>query len=168
VRDASTAKVLDRERLAAALEERRVRGEKVVFTNGCFDILHVGHARYLAEARALGDLLVVGLNSDHSVQALKGPGRPLVPQEERAEMLAHLASVDYVCIFPEATPVSLIEAVRPAVHVKGGDYQLDDLPEAEAVRRGGGEVVIVSLVPGRSTTNIVSRILEAYADPPTP
>src|SRR5437764_9538988 len=100
-------KILERDELAGELDARRARGEQIVFTNGCFDILHVGHARYLAAARALGDLLVVGLNSDESVRGLKGEKRPLIPESERAEMLAHLACVDYVCIFPECRPDSL-------------------------------------------------------------
>ncbi len=157
-----TGKILSRAALVSALEPRRARGERIVFTNGCFDILHVGHARYLAQAHALGDLLVVGLNSDNSVQMLKGPQRPLVPENERAEMLAHLASVDYVSLFDEERPDALIEVVRPHVHVKGGDYREEDLPEAAVVRRHGGKVVIMPLVEGRSTTNIIRRILEAY------
>lgn len=152
-------KVLGREELAAALDPRRVRGDRIVFTNGCFDILHVGHARYLEQARALGDLLVVGLNSDSSVRMLKGRDRPIVPQEERAEMLAFLASVDYVSIFDESRPDALIEVVRPHLHAKGGDYREEDLPEAEAVRRHGGRVVILPLVEGRSTTNIIGKIV---------
>jgi rfaE bifunctional protein nucleotidyltransferase chain/domain len=157
-------KILSREALAAALEPRRARGERIVFTNGCFDILHVGHTRYLAQARALGDLLVVGLNSDSSVQGLKGPQRPLVPEDERAEMLAHLACVDYISLFDEQRPDALIEVVRPHVHVKGGDYCEEDLPEAPVVRRHGGRIVIVPLVEGRSTTNIIRRILEVYGE----
>lgn len=151
-------RILERTALGCALEARRARGETVVFTNGCFDVLHVGHARYLAQARALGDLLVVGLNSDESVRGLKGEGRPIVPEMERAEMLAHLASVDYVCIFPESRPDALIEVVRPDIHVKGGDYREEDLPEATVVRRHGGRVVIMPLVEGRSTTNVIARI----------
>jgi rfaE bifunctional protein nucleotidyltransferase chain/domain len=158
-----SGKVLSREELADALAARRDRGERIVFTNGCFDILHVGHARYLAQARALGDLLVVGLNSDTSVRGLKGSQRPLIPQAERAEMLAHLESVDYVCLFDEARPDSLIEAVKPHIHAKGGDYRVEDLPEAEVVMRHGGEVVILPLVEGRSTTNVITRVLEAYS-----
>lgn len=159
-----TEKILSREALAAVLESRRQRGERIVFTNGCFDILHVGHARYLAQARALGDLLVVGLNSDRSVQALKGPCRPLVPEGERAEMLAHLECVDYVSIFDEDRPDALIEVVRPAIHVKGGDYREEDLPEAAVVRKHGGHIVIMPLVEGRSTTHLITRILEAYRE----
>jgi rfaE bifunctional protein nucleotidyltransferase chain/domain len=151
-------KIKDRQSLAEALAVRRARGEKIVFTNGCFDILHVGHARYLAEARALGDLLVVGLNSDVSVRELKGPARPIVPEDERAEMLAHLAVVDYVCLFDESRPDALIEVVRPHVHAKGGDYRPEDLPEAAVVRKHGGEVVVLSLVHGKSSTNIIEKI----------
>src|SRR5579872_1520133 len=158
----STPKVLSRAALAEALEPRRQRGERIVFTNGCFDILHVGHARYLAQARSRGDLLVVGVNSDASVRALKGPLRPLVPEEERAEMLAHLASVDYVCLFDELRPDALIEIVRPAAHVKGGDYRAEDLPEAPVVHKHGGRIEIVPLVEGRSTTNIIARVLETF------
>jgi D-glycero-beta-D-manno-heptose 1-phosphate adenylyltransferase len=155
---AASDKILDRESLSRALEIRRGRGEKIVFTNGCFDILHVGHARYLAEARELGDLLVVGVNSDLSVRGLKGANRPIVPETERAEMLAHLESVDFVCLFDEERPDALIEIVRPHVHAKGGDYRPEDLPEARVVRKHGGEVVILSLSKGKSSTNIIERI----------
>src|SRR2546422_5562131 len=119
-----TGTTLSRSELSLALEAHRTLGERIVFTNGCFDILHIGHARYLSAARALGDLLVVGLNSDESVRGLKGDKRPLIPESERAEMLAHLACVDYVCIFPESRPDSLIEVVRPDIHAKGGDYRI--------------------------------------------
>ncbi len=156
-------KILAPEDLVAALSKQRAAGRKIVFTNGCFDILHVGHARYLAQARALGDLLVVGLNSDASVRGLKGPSRPMVPEDERAEMLAHLESVDYVCLFSESRPDSLIALVKPHIHAKGGDYRVEDLPEAEVVRNNGGEVAILPLVEGRSTTNIIARILETHS-----
>jgi len=162
----AAAKVVGREQLGRAVAEARGAGRRVVFTNGCFDILHIGHVRYLADARALGDLLVVGLNSDASVRRLKGERRPLVPQDERAEMLAHLAAVDLVCIFDEDTPDELIKVVRPDVHAKGGDYRADDLPEAPLVRSLGGQVVIVPLVEGRSTTLIVNRILSVYGAEP--
>jgi rfaE bifunctional protein nucleotidyltransferase chain/domain len=155
-------RVVSRTDLADILAGHRLRNETIVFTNGCFDILHVGHARYLAQARALGDLLVVGLNSDDSIRGLKGDNRPLVPQEERAEMLAHLASVDYVSIFEETRPDALLEVVRPDVHVKGGDYRAEDLPEAPVVLKHGGRIEIIPLVEGRSTTNIVGRILEMH------
>ena len=142
----------------------RAEGKRVVFTNGCFDVLHVGHLRYLREARELGDALVVGVNSDASVRRLKGPQRPIVPEEERAEMLAGLACVDYVTVFGEATPIATIGRLRPHVHVKGGDYEAETLPETAVVRGGGGEVVIVPLVPGRSTTDIVRRISQAVSE----
>jgi rfaE bifunctional protein nucleotidyltransferase chain/domain len=161
---AALDKVRTRESLVDALAGHRAAGHRIVFTNGCFDILHVGHARYLAQARELGDLLVVGVNSDESVRGLKGDNRPLVPEAERAEMLAHLASVDYVCLFAEERPDALLELVRPHIHAKGGDYRADELPEAAVVRKHGGEIAILPLVAGRSTTNIVSRVLELYGN----
>jgi D-beta-D-heptose 7-phosphate kinase/D-beta-D-heptose 1-phosphate adenosyltransferase len=153
--------LIPRSDLAALGEALRAQGQRIVFTNGCFDLLHVGHARYLAAARALGDALVVGVNTDESVRRLKGPGRPLVPETERAELLAALRAVDYVTLFPEATPEAVIALLRPDMHVKGGDYRLEDLPEAEAVRRGGGRVVLLPFTEGRSTTSLVERIREA-------
>ena len=163
------AKVISRDEAAAAAARARAEGRRVVFTNGCFDILHVGHARYLAAAHDCGDLLYVGVNSDESVRMLgKGPGRPLVPEAERAEMLAHLSSVDGVIVFNEPTPIALIEAIRPDVHVKGGDYRAEDLPEAEVVTRYGGRVEIMGLVEGRSTTNIVRAILAVHGSVPVP
>ncbi|MCC6729669.1 MAG: D-glycero-beta-D-manno-heptose 1-phosphate adenylyltransferase [Chthonomonadales bacterium] len=153
-------KVLTRPDLALALDARRQRGERIVFTNGCFDLLHIGHARYLTQARALGDALVVGLNSDASVRVLKGPSRPIVPEDERAEMLAHLECVSFVSIFDEPRPDDLIALVRPAIHVKGGDYRAGELPEARVVRQHGGRVVIMPLVEGKSTTAVIARILD--------
>ncbi len=134
----------------------------MVLTNGVFDILHVGHARYLAEARALGDALVVAVNSDESVRGFKDPLRPIVPLAERMELLASLCCVDYVAVFETRTPAPLIEKVRPAIYVKGGDYAESDLPEAVIVRGYGGDVQILSLVAGRSTTNIIARVCAAY------
>lgn len=155
----ASERVLDRDALAVLLETSRA-GRTVVFTNGCFDILHVGHLRYLEAAKTLGDVLVVGVNSDVSVRGLKGPDRPVVGEKERAEMVAGLKPVDYVVIFCEATPVETIEVLRPDVHVKGGDYGPDDLPEAATVRSYGGRVVIVPFVPGASTTEILARVKE--------
>ena len=149
-----------------SLEEllQRPRQGRWVFTNGCFDLLHVGHLRTLAWARAQGDVLVVGVNSDTSVRSLgKGPSRPLVPQEERAEMLAGLSCVDYVVIFDEPTPLPLLEQLRPEVHVKGGDYRVEDLPETPLVQSYGGQVLITPLVPGRSTTTL-EALLRATPD----
>ena len=140
---------------AAALREG---GARVVFTNGCFDILHAGHVRYLAAARALGDYLILGLNSDASVRRLKGETRPVNSAEDRAEVIGALKSVDAVVIFGENTAEKLIGAVRPAVYVKGGDYTRETLPEARIVESYGGEVAFIPLVEGKSTTNIIARV----------
>lgn len=135
----------------------REAGETVVFTNGCFDLLHVGHVQTLSRAKAEGDRLVVGVNSDASVARLKGPQRPINPEMDRAALLASLRCVDAVVIFAEDTPVETLRALRPDVHVKGGDYRLEDLPEAEVVQSSGGRVVLIDLVPGRSTTSMIER-----------
>ncbi len=140
--------------LLKTVESVRATGLKVAFTNGCFDLLHVGHLHTLERARSEADLLVVGVNSDHSVTRLKGPKRPLVHQDDRAELLAGLACVDYVTIFEQDTPVELLEQLRPDVHVKGGDYRPEDLPETPVVERHGGRVVIAPILPGRSTTRL--------------
>ena len=136
----------------------RAAGRRIVFTNGCFDILHAGHVEYLRQARSLGDVLVVALNSDASVRRLKGSDRPIVPEAERAGLLAALRSVDHVVLFDAESPRELIELVRPDVYVKGGDYNIEMLPEAPLVEGLGGEVVLVDYVGGRSTTQIVERI----------
>ncbi len=136
----------------------REGGKKIVFTNGCFDIIHAGHVRYLSKARSFGDCLAVGLNSDASVKRLKGKSRPVNSQLDRAEVLDALAAVDYVIIFDEDTAEDLIAKVKPAVYVKGGDYTLDNLPEAKIVQSYGGRVEFVKLVEGRSTTNIIKKI----------
>lgn len=155
-------KILSRE----ALLERYgpPRAERIVFTNGCFDILHRGHVEYLAAARELGDRLVVGLNSDDSVTRLKGPGRPVNPEDDRAAVLAALAAVDAVTVFHEDTPRSLIAALLPDVLVKGGDYRAEDIVGGEEVRGAGGEVVVIPLVQGRSTTGIIERANEGVRD----
>lgn len=140
---------------AAAL---RAHGQRIVFTNGCFDILHVGHVRYLGAARALGDCLVVGLNSDASVRRLKGPERPVNEEADRAEVLDALRAVDYVTIFDEPTAAELIEIIRPDVYVKGGDYTIATLPEAKIVRDYGGRVEFIDLVPARSTTRVIEKL----------
>ena len=142
------------EAYAAAL---RASGARVVFTNGCFDILHAGHVRYLAAARALGDVLILGLNSDASVRRLKGEMRPVNTAEDRAEVVGALKSVDYVVIFGEDTAENLIAKVRPAVYAKGGDYTRETLPEARIVESYGGEVAFIPLVAGKSTTGIIER-----------
>lgn len=154
--------VLDRDGLVAALARDRAAGRRVVFTNGCFDLLHAGHVRSLRDARALGDVLVVGLNADASVRRLgKGDGRPILPQEDRAEVLAALSSVDYVCIFDEDTPLDLIRAVEPDVLVKGGDWAPDAIVGADAVTARGGRVANVPYHRGLSTTDIIRRIRSA-------
>lgn len=152
--------IIPRSELAQLGEALRAAGKRVVFTNGCFDVLHVGHLRYLQQARSLGDVLVVGVNTDAGVRRLKGPRRPVVPEEERAELLAGLACVDYVTLFDEPLPNETLTALRPQLHVKGGDYEAERLPETALVRAMGGEVVIMPLVEGRSTTDVFRRILE--------
>lgn len=157
-------KVTTREDLVPLLAERRQRHERIVFTNGCFDLMHIGHIRYLQAARNLGDLLVVGVNSDSSVRALsKGSDRPIVPDVQRAEVLAALACVDYVVIFPEPDPGALIAALQPDILVKGGDWPLDRIIGRETVEARGGRVQTIPLVPGVSTTSLVQRIRSTTA-----
>ena len=156
-------KIYHRNELAPLLQEAKAAGKVVVTTNGCFDVLHLGHLRYLQAARALGDLLVVAVNSDSSVRQLKGQHRPLVPESERAEMLAGLECVDYVVIFPEFTPISLLSELKPNVHVKGGDYTVEQLVEREVVEANGGKVIVGLNVPGKSTTNLIQVICERYS-----
>ena len=144
--------------LAAALAEYRAAGKKIVSTNGVFDLLHVGHVRYLQVARSLGDCLVVGVNSDACTLHLKGPDRPFVPQDDRVELLAALACVDFVTLFNEPTPEALLDVVQPDIHAKGGDYHLALLPETAVVHRHGGQVVTVPFQEGYSTTSLTERI----------
>ncbi len=151
-------KVVDRERLEAIVRELQAAGKKVVFTNGCFDLIHVGHTRYLREARLLGDALVVGVNSDASVRAIKGPSRPFQPEADRAEILASLECVDYVTLFDEETPAELIAALVPDVLAKGGDWAPDQIVGRETVEAHGGTVTTIPLVGGRSTSDILNRI----------
>ena len=152
---------ISRAHLAAFSAMLHESGQRVVFTNGCFDILHAGHVRYLGTARSFGDCLVVGLNSDASVRRLKGEGRPVNGEADRAEVIGALRAVDYVTIFDEPTAAALIEIVRPDVYVKGGDYTLDTLPEAKIVARYGGRVELVALVPERSTTRVIEKLRQA-------
>jgi rfaE bifunctional protein nucleotidyltransferase chain/domain len=152
-------KVISRRELVSALTTRRKRGQRVVFTNGCFDLMHVGHTRYLQAARDLGDLLVVGVNTDRSVRSLdKGSDRPIVPEQQRAEVLAALACIDYVVLFDEADPGRLIAEIQPDVLVKGGDWTLGKIIGRETVEAHGGVVKTIPLVPNVSTTAIVERI----------
>jgi D-beta-D-heptose 7-phosphate kinase/D-beta-D-heptose 1-phosphate adenosyltransferase len=154
-------KITDRRALAGLLAQRRAAKERIVFTNGCFDLMHVGHVRYLEAARTLGDLLVVGVNSDDSVRTLqKGQDRPLVPQDQRAEVLAALACVDYVVLFGEPDPGRLIGELQPDVLVKGGDWAPEQIVGRDTVEARGGTVRTIPLVPGVSTTSLVNKIRE--------
>jgi len=151
--------------LAEMIEVRRslrAAGRKLVFTNGCFDILHVGHVRYLKEARSLGDALLVAVNGDDSVRRIKGPNRPIVPETERAEVIAALACVDHVILFHEPTPREVIDAIVPDVLVKGADWGLDAIVGRDTVERAGGIVCNIELVPGASTTGIIERVLKSF------
>ncbi len=165
-------KRLDRDRLVAECRRRQRAGQKVVFTNGCFDLLHVGHARLLRQAAELGGFLVVGLNSDASVRRLKGLGRPINAEGPRAELLAALECVDAVSVFDEDTPRALIEAIRPDVLVKGGDYRPEEVVGRDLVEANGGRLVLIPLVEGHSTTGMARRLagrdLAAHAAEPTP
>jgi len=158
-----TGRIVPRPAAAALFARLRRRGVRLVFTNGCFDLLHVGHITLLEHARALGEALVVGVNSDRSVRRLKGAGRPIVPLGERMEMLAGFRSVDYVVPFAEDTPARIIDEVLPAVLVKGGDYRTSDIVGRATVEAGGGRVVRVRLRPGRSTSDLIARARLAIA-----
>ena len=153
-------KVRGLKELVGIVWQRRASGQRAVFTNGCFDLLHRGHTRLLQQARELGDLLIVGLNSDASVRSLKGPSRPVLSQDERAELLSALASVDYVVIFEEADPGQTIAALQPDVLVKGGDWAKEEVVGRDTVEGRGGRVVTIPLVEGSSTSGIIRRILE--------
>ncbi len=154
-------RVVDSLEISAIRDAMHASGKRLVFTNGCFDLLHAGHVRYLQQARALGDALVVGLNGDRSVRELKGEGRPLNPQEDRAEVLAALGCVDFVVIFEGKRATELLRAVRPHVYAKGGDYTPESLDAEErgALRECGAEIRILPLVPGRSTTALVGKMV---------
>lgn len=154
----SATRILDLNRLIARVAIARKRGARVVLANGCFDILHVGHARYLEGARALGDLLVVGINSDEQVRALKGEGRPLVPERERAELVAALRVVDFVTIFQEPTVESLLRAIRPDIQAKGTDYTEETVPERDVIRSLGGRVAIVGDPKQHSTSEMLKAL----------
>jgi D-beta-D-heptose 7-phosphate kinase/D-beta-D-heptose 1-phosphate adenosyltransferase len=157
-------KIVSREQAAQIAADLRARGKRMVFTNGCFDLLHAGHALYLEQARALGDFLVVGLNADRSVAAVKGPGRPIVGERERAQLVAALASVELVVIFSEQTSEALINLLRPEVFVKGGDYTTTTMNQEEKVlvESYGGAVHLIPALPESSTTRIIERILAAH------
>ena len=152
------AKILSADQMREVRQRLRASGARLVFTNGVFDLLHVGHVRYLAQARALGDALVVAINSDRSVRELKGPDRPVFDQDERAEILAALRHVDYVVIFDDVSPRALIGKLLPDVLVKGGDYQIDEIHGREEVEAAGGKVIPLPFVPGASTTSLLERM----------
>ncbi len=154
----AASRVLERNRLIARVAIARKNGARVVFANGCFDLLHVGHVRYLEAARALGDLLVVGVNSDEQVRALKGEGRPFVPERERAEVVASLRAVGLVTIFHEPTVEQLLLAIRPDIHAKGTDYTEESVPEREVVRSYGGRVAIVGDPKDHSSTEMLRKV----------
>lgn len=155
-----TPKLKTIEELAGIREQMQAEGRRLVFTNGCFDLLHVGHVRYLQLARDLGDALLVALNSDASVRALKGPSRPITPEQDRAEVMGALAAVDFVTIFSEARVTDVIAAIRPHIYVKGGDYTVETLDAGEraALEAAGTEIRILPLTPGKSTTGIVKKL----------
>ena len=152
--------VIDRKNIGNVVTTLKAEGKKIVFTNGCFDILHVGHVRYLKEAKALGDILILGLNSDCSVKSLKGSNRPINNEIDRAEVLSALKAIDYVVIFDEKTAENIVGEVKPDIYAKGGDYSIDTLPEAKIVAEHGGKTVLLQLVDGKSSTNIINKCKE--------
>lgn len=155
----TSSRILDRNRLVARVAIARKNGARIVLANGCFDLIHVGHVRYFEGARALGDVLIVGVNSDEQVRALKGEGRPFMPERERAEIIASFRAVDIVTIFPEPTVEELIRAIRPDVHAKGTDYTEETVPERDVVRSYGGRVAIVGDPKDHSSTEMVKRVM---------
>ncbi len=150
--------VVNRCDINTMIETLKSAGKRIVFTNGCFDILHAGHVRYLNEAKKLGDCLIVGLNSDESVRKLKGPSRPINNEEDRAEVLSALSAVDYVVVFSDATAEGLVTELQPAIYVKGGDYNIKELPEAEIVAKYGGKTILIPEVVGKSSSNIINKM----------
>jgi len=155
-------KILERNALKNELEELRKKGKKIAFTNGCFDILHVGHVRYLREAKKTADVLVLALNSDSSVRSIKGEKRPILNENERAEILAALEFVDFITIFEELTPLELIVCLQPDILIKGGDWPEEKVVGREEVKKWGGRVAIIPEIEGKSTTNIVEKIKKLY------
>ena len=152
--------LIDRIKISEIVTSLKAKGKRIVFTNGCFDILHVGHVRYLKEAKALGDILILGLNSDSSVKSLKGSNRPINNESDRAEVLSSLKAIDYVVIFDEKTAENIVGEVKPDIYAKGGDYSIDTLPEAKIVAEHGGKTVLLQLVDGKSSTNIINKCKE--------
>jgi D-beta-D-heptose 7-phosphate kinase/D-beta-D-heptose 1-phosphate adenosyltransferase len=158
-------RIVSLEELKPIRDRLRKENKRVVFTNGVFDILHRGHVEYLIEAKALGEILIVGVNSDDSVRCLKGEGRPIVVEQDRAFLVANLSSVDFVCVFQDDTPLRLISTLLPDVLVKGADWNTDDIVGRDIVENAGGIVKTITLTPGRSTTSIINRIIERFSLP---
>jgi glycerol-3-phosphate cytidylyltransferase len=154
----AVGQVLNLDQILEILQDLKKQGKIIVTTNGCFDIIHVGHIKYLKQAKSLGDILIVGLNTDKSVKKLKGPTRPVNQENDRAEVLASLNPVDYVVLFDEDTPVELLGKIKPNIHVKGGDYDLNTLPEAKTVQDINGKIVFIPFIDGKSTTKIIEKI----------
>lgn len=153
-------KIIDKDKIGNIAKQLKADGKTIVFTNGCFDILHAGHVRYLGAAREQGDCLILGLNSDQSVRTLKGSTRPINNQDDRAEVISALSAVDYVVIFEETTAEKLVDEIKPTIYVKGGDYDIKDLPEATIAAQYGGKTILIPEVPGRSSSNIIKKIKE--------
>ncbi len=156
-------KILDRNTLKNELDPLRKKGKKIAFTNGCFDILHIGHIRYLREAKKTADILVLAINSDASVKKIKGEKRPLVPQEDRAEIMAALEFIDFVTIFDETTPLELINLLKPDVLIKGGDWAQDKVVGRDEIKKWGGKLTLIPEINGKSTTSIVDKIRQIYS-----
>ena len=155
-------KIKEGKELLRIIKDLKAKRKRIVFTNGCFDLLHIGHVRYLEEAKALGDVLVIGVNSDTSVRKLKGRKRPILPEEERTEILSGLGCVDYVTLFDEIDPLKLITSLHPDVLVKGGDWAKEQIVGGDQVERAGGEVFVIPFVKGASTSNLIETILKRY------
>ena len=156
-------KIKDLRELLKIVRKLRAEKKKIVFTNGCFDILNLNHVKHLQHSKTFGDVLIVGLNSDSSIKKIKGEKRPIVPQSDRAEILSALESVDYVIIFKEKTPDRLIRTIKPDIHTKGKDYKMKELPEARLVESCGGKIVLTPLFSSASTTNLIKKIIKKYS-----
>ena len=157
-------KLISIDKLVEIREKLKKEGKKVVFTNGCFDILHRGHVEYLSKAKQLGDVLIVGVNSDSSVKRIKGNKRPIIPQDDRIAVLSAIEFIDYIVVFEDDTPYELIKKLVPDVLVKGSDWSIDEVVGRDVVESEGGKVILVELTPGRSTTNIIQTIIERYCN----
>ncbi len=155
-------KIVTLERLKVIVAHLKKQGKKIVTTNGAFDVLHIGHKRMLEESKTLGDVLIVGINSDSSIKQYKSTKRPIVPEAERAEMLSAFACVDYITIFVDPHPLVFLELVKPAIHTKGGEYDMEKLHETGLIRRNGGEIVKMNNIKFKSTTNIIEKVLKVY------